>query len=148
MLLYYAYAKTSEHTSGTPTNAETQAVVSPPVDLRWDSHSFTTGIAKATFPFKEGDDNSKAALVKLMQDCQPAGFGYKGEDVFDDSYRKAIKMDTSAFSVTFCPYETGIIDTIAQVLLPNSRSGLGTKGVRAELYKLNVNHLRQSLSEN
>jgi hypothetical protein len=47
-------------------------------------------------------------------------------------------LDSSAFSSDFCPYKLGIIDTIAQVLLPNAQSGLGTKGVKAELYKLNV----------
>lgn len=47
-------------------------------------------------------------------------------------------MDRSAFSSDFCPYELGIIDTIAQVLLPNTKEGISMKGVRAELYKLNV----------
>ncbi|KAB5566908.1 hypothetical protein GE09DRAFT_1284615 [Coniochaeta sp. 2T2.1] len=32
----------------------------------------------------------------------------------------------------------GIIDTIAQVLLPNTKKGILTNGVRAELYKLNI----------
>lgn len=73
-----------------------------------------------------------------MQDCQPASFGYKGEDVLDESYRKAVKMDRSNFSSDFCPYELGIIDTIAQVLLPNTGRGVLTTGVCAELYKLNV----------
>jgi hypothetical protein len=58
--------------------------------------------------------------------------------MFDEFYRKATKMDRSAFSVDFCPYEVGIIDTIAQILLPNSRDCVGTSGIRAELYKLNV----------
>jgi len=80
-----------------------------------------------------------AGLLKLIQDCQPASFGYKGEDVLDTSYRKATKMDRSAFSVDFCPYELGIVDTITQVLLPNAAEGrIASHGVKAELYKLNV----------
>lgn len=47
-------------------------------------------------------------------------------------------MDRSTFSVDFCPYELGIVDTIAQILLPNAGSRFGTKGVKAELYNLNV----------
>lgn len=84
------------------------------------------------------NDDQKASLLKLVEDCQPASFGYKGEDVIDESYRKAAKLDCTAFSTDFCPYKLGIIDTIAQVLLPNAGSDLGTKGVKAELYKLNV----------
>ena len=73
-----------------------------------------------------------------MHACQPATFGHNGKDVFDELYRKATKMDRSAFSTDFCPYEVGIIDTIAQMLLPNTSSGASTHGVRAELYKFNV----------
>jgi len=111
---------------------------SPPIDLRWDASSSPPGASKIQFPIEGEDKAGEAALANLIQDCQPASFGYKGEDVLDESYRKAIKMDTSSFSVTFCPYEAGIIDAIAQVLLPNAGNILGTKGVRAELYKLNV----------
>ena len=121
---------------------DSQAFTSSPIDLRWDTASSNSGVAKLTFPVKADGDNGQAALEKLIRDCQPASFGYKGEDVLDESYRKAIKMDTTAFSVAFCPYEAGIIDVIAQVLLPNASNVLGTKGVRAELYKLNVRHAR------
>jgi len=75
-------------------------------------------------------------LARLLSDCQPASFGFNGEDVHDESYRRATKLDRSAFSIDFCPYELGIIDAIAQLLLPGTEHG--TKGVRAELYKLNV----------
>jgi hypothetical protein len=47
-------------------------------------------------------------------------------------------MDRSAFSTDFCPYEVGVVDTIAQMLLPSTSSGVSTRGVRAELYKFNV----------
>ncbi|KAL8364539.1 hypothetical protein RB595_003697 [Gaeumannomyces hyphopodioides] len=109
-----------------------------PINIRWDSPQGNEAIsvAKTTFPIVDPD--GEASLAKLAQDCQPASFGYKGKDVLDESYRKASKMDRSAFSSDFCPYELGIIDTIAQVLLPNTRDKIWTKGVRAELYKLNI----------
>lgn len=84
------------------------------------------------------DEVQTTNFIKLVQDCQPATFGYQGSDVLDETYRKAGKLDRSAFSIDFCPYEHGIIDTIAQVLLPNAGGTIGTRGVKAELYKLNV----------
>ncbi|KAF2635634.1 hypothetical protein P280DRAFT_436898 [Massarina eburnea CBS 473.64] len=106
------------------------------IALRWDSPNSTNGISKLVFPI----DNSKHGgnITKLIADCQPASFGYKGESVLDDTYRKATKMDRSDFSVDFCPYELGIIDTIAQMLLPNAGNHVGAQGVKAELYKLNI----------
>ncbi|ROW00396.1 hypothetical protein VMCG_07319 [Cytospora schulzeri] len=58
-------------------------------------------------------------------------------DVYDESYRKATKLDPSRFSSTFNPYEVGIVDTIAQTLLPTLRHLQQTRTVKAELYKLN-----------
>ncbi|KAL8413522.1 hypothetical protein RB594_004964 [Gaeumannomyces avenae] len=109
-----------------------------PISIRWDSPqgNGAVGVAKVTFPVTKPD--GEASFTKLAQDCQPASFGYQGKDVLDESYRKAAKMDRSDFSSDFCPYELGIIDTIAQVLLLNTRDGVWTKGVRAELYKLNI----------
>jgi hypothetical protein len=83
------------------------------------------------------------SLAKLVQETQSASFGYQGEDVVDESYRKASKLEASAFSASFCPYETGIIDAIGQALLPQRHGGF--QGIRAELYKLNV-YLFPSLS--
>ncbi|KAF7445521.1 P4Hc domain containing protein [Pyrenophora tritici-repentis] len=47
-------------------------------------------------------------------------------------------MDRSALCVDFFPYEEGIIDTIAQMLLPNSSGYEGITGIYAELYNLNI----------
>ncbi|USP77941.1 hypothetical protein yc1106_05215 [Curvularia clavata] len=109
----------------------------PPVTIRWDSQS-TSAVSKLVFPIDDSNPDQKASLLKLVDNCQPASFGYKGEDVIDESYRKATKLDCTTFSTDFCPYKLGIIDTIAQMLLPNARDYLGTQGVRAELYKLNI----------
>lgn len=106
-----------------------------PFALRWDTKK---AVDKLCFPLHTDNKAGMVNLRRLLKDCQPATFGHKGEDVLDESYRKTIKMDRSAFSVDFCPYEMGIVDTITQVLLPNVGRDVATKSVRAELYKLNV----------
>jgi hypothetical protein len=111
----------------------TTTISTTPITIRWDSPQ---GGAKLTFPITNSD--GEASLARLLHDCQPTSFGYGGKDVLDETYRKAARMDRSAFSHDFCPYEVGIIDTIAQVLLPNTKEGNLTNGVRAERYKLNV----------
>jgi hypothetical protein len=95
-------------------------------------------VAKLQFPLDPYDGVDSAALADLVHDCQPARFGFLGDNILDETYRKATKMDRSAFSVDFCPYESGIIDTVAQLLVANSGSRTRMNGVRAELYKLNV----------
>ena len=116
-------------------------LTSPPVTIRWDSakhdDGVSTTISKITFPVT--GPHGEEDLAKLVRDCEPASFGFRGQDVLDDSYRKAGKMDRSCFSSDFCPYELGIIDTIAQILLQNTEDGpINTRGIKAELYKLNV----------
>jgi len=103
-----------------------------PITLRWDSPNGS--VSKITFPITD-----EPRFAELLHDCDPASFGYKGSDVLDNKYRNAAKMFRSAFSSDFCPYELGIIDSLAQVLLPNTKKAApATKGVRAELYALNV----------
>ncbi|EJT70669.1 hypothetical protein GGTG_11692 [Gaeumannomyces tritici R3-111a-1] len=132
--------KETVDTTGSPSKRRRKddTLSTAPISIRWDSPqgNEAVGVAKVTFPVTEPD--GEASFTKLAQDSQPAGFGYQGKNVLDESYRKAAKMDRSDFSSDFCPYELGIIDTIAQVLLPNTRDGISTKGVRAELYKLNI----------
>jgi hypothetical protein len=119
-------------------DSEINPLSSTPVTLRWDSIHGTT---RLRFPIDLTCEEDAAGLLRLTSSCQPASFGHNGEDVFDASYRKATKLDRSAFSVDFCPYEVGIIDTIAQMLLPNSSGSGKSNGIRAELYKLNVSHV-------
>ena len=78
--------------------------------------------------------SEQSAFDHLINDCQPATLGHDGQDVYDETYRKATKMDNSACT-DFCPYEAGIIDVIVQLLLPEVSN---KRGIRAELYKLNV----------
>ncbi|KAK4934349.1 hypothetical protein LTR66_015627, partial [Elasticomyces elasticus] len=105
-----------------------------PVTLRWESPSGSGN--RLILPCS---DDERPALEQLLQDCLPASFGRDGKDVFDESYRKAGKLDESNFSTNFSPYALGIIETAGQALLPNAwRRNNETAGLRAELYKLNV----------
>jgi hypothetical protein len=107
------------------------------VDFRWDANdpSVESRRIKVTLPLEPGTERN---LQQLIEDMAPATFGLKGKDVYDESYRKALKMDPSQFSTTFNPYELGIVDAVAQALLPTLRHSKQTRAVKAELYKLNV----------
>lgn len=108
-----------------------------PVTIRWDPPAADelARHAKLILPLEDG---TKENLERLIKDTDPASFGYKGKTTYDETYRKALKMDTTAFATTFDPYALGIIDTIAQVLLPAMKESNVYRAVKAELYKLNI----------
>ncbi|KAK7991459.1 hypothetical protein PG988_000253 [Apiospora saccharicola] len=117
-----------------------------PITIRWDvkdgdgntaDSQVANACAKLNLPSVTGAGD-EASLKRLVEHCQPATFGRGGKDILDESYRRAGKMDPTAFCTTFDPYSTGIIDTVAQVLLPSVYDSATHRGVRAELYKLNV----------
>lgn len=87
--------------------------------------------SKLSLPCK-GDD---PAFQKLIAACDPASFGKGGQDVFDETYRKATKLNQDDFCTDFCPYTLGMVDIINQLLVPSIDK---KRSVRAELYKLNV----------
>jgi hypothetical protein len=74
-------------------------------------------------------------LDLLTTACDPATFGRGKEDVYDESYRKAVKMDTSNFSIQFDPGASGLIQIIEDQLLQGETEKMH---IKAELYKLNV----------
>ncbi|KAF4618639.1 hypothetical protein D9613_009832 [Agrocybe pediades] len=74
-------------------------------------------------------------LSRLSLACQPASFGRNQEDVYDESYRKAGKLDVNHFATAFNPSESGIIDMAHELLFP---SGNEERSIKAQLYKLNV----------
>ncbi|KAF9648975.1 hypothetical protein BDM02DRAFT_3167372 [Thelephora ganbajun] len=76
-----------------------------------------------------------ADLDLLTAACDPATFGRGNEDVYDESYRKAVKMDASNFSVQLDLAGSGLIRTIEDQLLQGEAEKMR---IRAELYKLNV----------
>jgi hypothetical protein len=127
----------SEPKTTVPDSKELRSTSCLPIDLRWDpiDGSVEARRAKVTFPLEPRTQDN---LGRLIRDMTPATFGRGGEDVYDESYRKALKLDPSHFSSTFNPYELGIVDTVAQALLPSLRHSEQTRAVKAELYKLNV----------
>ena len=107
--------------------------------IRWDSDEGRG--RKVSLPVGN-NAIPQAAFQQLVEDCQPATFGRGGEDVFDESYRKAGKMDVTHFCTDFNLAEHGILDTVVQALLQGGAHGEMYNGVRAELYKLNVSSFR------
>ncbi|KAA1470642.1 hypothetical protein DENSPDRAFT_774981 [Dentipellis sp. KUC8613] len=78
---------------------------------------------------------TQSQLDTLAGSCAPASFGLKNENVLDETYRKAGKMDCSDFSTPLVPERTSLIDIIRAELLEGETS---KKPIRVELYKLNV----------
>ena len=74
-------------------------------------------------------------LAHLAQSCDPATFGLNHEDVLDESYRKAGKLDANRFLTAFNLETSGLLDVVGGTLLERQGRGLG---LRAERYKINV----------
>ena len=75
-------------------------------------------------------------IEQLSAACDPATFGRGDEDVYDETYRKAVKMDASDFAVQFDPVRAGLIEIIEKQLLSSSQEG--KMSINTEIYKLNV----------
>ncbi|KAI0262429.1 hypothetical protein BC834DRAFT_387863 [Gloeopeniophorella convolvens] len=74
-------------------------------------------------------------LGYLTQACERATFGINKEDVMDESYRKAGKIDAEHFSTPLVPDHTDLVDIVRGYLLEGAES---TRAIKFELYKLNV----------
>ena len=115
----------------------------PPIALRWDVPNEESTAKTIHFPILPSTTHeSNSLLGGLLTACAPATFGRNSEDVLDETYRKSGKLDRNQFSVDFHPHDYGIIDSIAQILMPETHVAVGDqeehRGVVAELYKLNV----------
>jgi hypothetical protein len=78
---------------------------------------------------------SETELEHLSKACQPATFGVNQEDVLDESYRKAGKIDVTDFATKFVLEDSSLIDVVRSELLEGHETN---KAIKAELYKLNV----------
>ncbi|KAG5644907.1 hypothetical protein DXG03_007459 [Asterophora parasitica] len=78
---------------------------------------------------------TEAELEALTEACEPATFGLDKEDVLDESYRKAGKMDSDNFLTRFDVNSFRIVDYVHEQLMNAADEG---SVIRAELYKLNV----------
>ena len=76
-----------------------------------------------------------AQAESLAQSCQKATFGVNQQDVLDESYRKAGKMDVENFALNFNPVSSGLLKHVKERLFSVD---FKPREVRAELYKLNV----------
>jgi len=85
------------------------------------------------FASPNGVDNTQ--LEDLTKVCDAATFGLGGEDVLDETYRKAWKLDPSKFCTQFDVVRSGILSTVHDALLQFEES---TNIMEAHLYKLNV----------
>ena len=74
-------------------------------------------------------------LDQLAAACDPATFGRGKQDVYDESYRKALKMDATNFAVQFDPAASGLIKTIQSNLF---RRQMEDMSIVPQIYKLNV----------
>ena len=88
-------------------------------------------------------DATPEDLQALADACEPATFGRNQEDVYDETYRKAVKLDSSNFALKFDPVQLGLVDVIRTEMLEEGKKLIverpeAGRGVRAELYKLNV----------
>ncbi|KAF5327566.1 hypothetical protein D9619_004822 [Psilocybe cf. subviscida] len=92
---------------------------------------------------KDGDNASMVDFMDARDDqlkaladaCQAASFGLNKQDVVDETYRKAGKIDNTRFATMFNPRDVGILDAVVTNLL---RGRVTADEVVAELYKLNV----------
>ena len=67
--------------------------------------------------------NNPEALDHLQSACEPAAFGRNTETVLDETYRKAGKMDASAFMTRLDPYRAGLVNAIRLALLEGAPDG-------------------------
>ena len=74
---------------------------------------------------------SEAAMIKLLDVCSVASYGYEGKDVVDKNYRNAFKLEPDNFITSFQLSATPILQEI-QSIVPT------VVGLKAELYKLNI----------
>jgi len=93
------------------------------------------GVTYRTHRFINFASSTPEQLDQLVAACSPASFGRGGQDLYDESYRKALKMDAADFAVQFDPTASSLIKTIEGSLLQAQTEKMS---IRPEIYKLNV----------
>jgi hypothetical protein len=111
----------------TPTSTNTTTETSspsPPVQVRYGSNGLGSVF---NIP---GSDPSSKEFKELLNVSLPATFGRAGEEVLDEDYRKAGKLDRGQFTTDFCPYAAGIVDTLTQMLLPQTKQSKHNRSIK------------------
>lgn len=104
-------------------------------NTRCDRYLFILDIADILSSQTSLLNPSLESLERLVKACDPATFGRNKEDVYDESYRKARKLNVGSFMVGLDIVRLGLIKIIRENLVLGEASA---KPVRAELYNLNV----------
>ncbi len=94
----------------------------PPLTLAYSSH-IELGSAK------------EADIEALIDACMPATFSRGSENVLDERYQKALKLDAGNFSWLFNPDSARFVAELARGLCPWDSLD---RGIRIEPCKLNV----------
>ncbi|KZV92870.1 hypothetical protein EXIGLDRAFT_646774 [Exidia glandulosa HHB12029] len=81
------------------------------------------------------DGATDVDLQRLAAACEPATFGMNQNDVLDESYRKAGKLDRKDFSINLDVVSTGLLQAVHSALFGWEDK---PRNIQAELYKLNV----------
>ena len=101
-----------------------QHFYSPPVQVRFGSNGLGSIL---TLP---GSEPSSREFKELSDGSLPATFARAGEEVLDEDYRKAGKLDRGHFATDFCPYALGIMDTLTQMLLPQTKQSKHNRSIK------------------
>ena len=102
----------------------------PDLNSRLSSHPYIPS-SRLDFTAVTDDD-----LKRLADNCDHATFGRNQEDVHDETYRSAGKLDRAHFLLGFDPERSGVMEAVKEVLLEGYDKA--TTAIRCELYKLNV----------
>ncbi|ESK89105.1 hypothetical protein Moror_5278 [Moniliophthora roreri MCA 2997] len=97
---------------------------------------YTTGQADSAAETINLANTSDAQLASLKRVCEAASFGVGSQNVLDDTYRKALKLDASRFATSFDLCNTDILQRIQSHLVDTDT--ILRRHIRAERYKLNV----------
>ncbi|VDB86884.1 unnamed protein product [Peniophora sp. CBMAI 1063] len=106
----------------------------------------TLPLPESTFHLHYTDANGEARVINLLSAsgeqlhalrnaCEPASFGRGGQDVMDDSYRKAGKLDASRFATPIVPERTDLARIVPDFLLEGEDN---KTAIQMEMYKLNI----------
>ncbi|EAU84546.1 hypothetical protein CC1G_00065 [Coprinopsis cinerea okayama7 len=90
-------------------------------------------IGRIDFAHPNGVDD--AQLQDLVEACEPAKFGRGDQDVLDETYRKAWKLDAAKFATQFDVVNSGILVTVRDALLQYAKSA---DILEARLDKMNI----------
>src|SRR5687768_8952247 len=88
------------------------ACTTEPVTIHYETKDKKIGLAKIPMT----DDQ----LKELIDACDVATFGMGQQEVTDETYRKALKLDKNLFSTSLQLCETDILSTIRKILMPQA----------------------------